>query len=340
MSPTPPPPVDVALIGCGRIVETGHLPVYLADPGIRVVAVCDPSKRRRDVLADRLGVPDRRRFVEPTELGAPEVTATVAVVASPTATHRTAIEAALAAGLHVVSEKPVTPDSATARELVDHAASLGRRITVLHNYLTTTGWRAVYDTVTSGILGTARVFRIRLADPGPLPGFHPTHGDWRTDRALAGGGCLLDQGYHYIYLSEALLGPISRVAGAKLGNTTGWTVEDRADVVLEHVGGGCTELSLDWSVSDREPPLHELTCERGTVELDEDAETVTVRVADEPTTVVDASFDPDGYRLALPAAIRAVSDGTGDLWRPGLRVVRILDDCYRAAGWGDPAPIS
>src|SRR5262245_43995834 len=56
------PPVRLAIIGCGRVVEQCHLPALRTIGGLMVAALCDTDVARLGRIADRFGV--RRRYTE------------------------------------------------------------------------------------------------------------------------------------------------------------------------------------------------------------------------------------------------------------------------------------
>jgi predicted dehydrogenase len=316
-------------------VETGHTPVYLATDDINLVALCDPAPERRTTVGQLLGVPEERQFAQTAALGMANVRPDVVVVATPSATHSAVIETLLRSGFGVVSEKPISPTAAECTALCELAAAYGRGLTVLHNYKTATTWRTAAAELTSRVVGEPVCFDVCLADPGPLRGFSPDAPLWRTARPLAGGGCLLDQGYHFVYLAESLLGsPVVAVRAESIHTRTpDWSVEDFARVRLTHANCAVTRLSLDWTVRRRRRPCLRVTGTQGSVQVDEDAARVIVRDHHDEVRVLDCSSDPDGYQRALPAAIRSVAAGGGNRYwsEQGTHVVTIIEACYTSA---------
>lgn len=94
----------VALIGCGAIAESGHIPTLLRHPRLEVAAVCDTNGSRAALLATRAGgVPayaDWRELLDREELDAAVLTL------PPEASPEVAI-GCLERGLHVLDEKPL-----------------------------------------------------------------------------------------------------------------------------------------------------------------------------------------------------------------------------------------
>jgi predicted dehydrogenase len=239
--------VRVAVAGCGGVVETGHAPAYREATGIEVVALCDLAEKRRTIVGDLLGVPEAHRFATLSSFATMAAPPNVVVVATPTATHSAVISHLLRHGFHVVSEKPISPAADDCAALSRQAAGCGLRLGVLHNYESAPTWRAIAGELAAGMIGEPTTFEVRIADSGPLPGRMPQQPMWRTSRALAGAGCLLDQGYHYVYLAESLLGSrIVEVPAERIDSvTTGWDVEARAEVWFTHASEAVSHILID-----------------------------------------------------------------------------------------------
>ena len=120
----------IGLVGCGEVCEHKHLPGLRRVTGARVVAVADRDRARGDRVAGRYAIP--RVFTSARELlESGEVDAVGVLV--PPGEHSEVTLAALAAGTHVLVEKPVTLDLAEADALVAAArAATGRSLMGFH----------------------------------------------------------------------------------------------------------------------------------------------------------------------------------------------------------------
>lgn len=112
-------PLRLGLVGCGRLAEVGYIPAVARTPSLCLVAVADPDRSRRDLVAD-LARPDNgaevSRYASADEL----ITAAavdVVVLVSPADAHRADAERAAAAGVPTLVEKPPAPDGAGAAAL-------------------------------------------------------------------------------------------------------------------------------------------------------------------------------------------------------------------------------
>jgi predicted dehydrogenase len=108
--------VRLGIAGCGRIAELGYLPAALATPGVSVVALADPDAERLSrcrELWERSGEgvsvhPDAEAMLEREPLD---------LLAAPAGAHLPIAEAAAAAGVRSLVEKPPAPDLAEAQQL-------------------------------------------------------------------------------------------------------------------------------------------------------------------------------------------------------------------------------
>src|SRR5439155_5233555 len=122
--------------------------------GFRLAGVVDEGAPARD-WAGGLGVPVFRRLEQALRAVAPDLV----LLVSPPSTHRPLAEAALAAGSHVVIEKPLAPVLTDAESIAAAARTHGRVVMVSHNYRFRRQSRALAALVRNGSLG--RLLAIR-----------------------------------------------------------------------------------------------------------------------------------------------------------------------------------
>jgi predicted dehydrogenase len=121
------PPLRVAIAGCGRISELGHVPAFRLVEEARLCAVADPDRGRRERLATSANG-DRRAFASVAEMVG-EVRPDAVIVASPPELHLEHAVLAAEGGAHVLVEKP----PGRGREEAEHLTRLGRPVWVGFN---------------------------------------------------------------------------------------------------------------------------------------------------------------------------------------------------------------
>jgi predicted dehydrogenase len=165
--------VRLGVVGCGLIAQLVHLPTLAAlSERFDVVAVADPSRRTRAAIAARHGI---GRAYERHEELLERAAVDAVLVASPNATHAQVTLDALAAGAHVLVEKPLCLTVADADRIVE-VASLARRV-VQVGYMKRfdAAYEALRDDLPGGVLRHVASITV---DPGigdryRPPGFVP-----------------------------------------------------------------------------------------------------------------------------------------------------------------------
>lgn len=98
----------LGLVGCGRLAELGYVPAARVAAGVEIVAVCDPDRSRRGLVAAKLGASAHARLGELLNA----TTLDGIIVCTPPEDHEEAAVAAAQAGLAALVEKPPAPDGA------------------------------------------------------------------------------------------------------------------------------------------------------------------------------------------------------------------------------------
>ncbi len=171
------------------------------------------------------------------------------VIATPSAQHAVEAAAALEAGVAVFCQKPLARNAAEARAVVDRARAGDRLLGVDLSYRHLAATAAVTRLLREGALG--ELYALDLT-------FHNAYGpdkDWYYDRALAGGGCVMDLGIHLLDLLGLWTGGIAWQVTAASLFTRGhaWTdasgrVEDFAHVQLRSAQGATARLACSWGL--------------------------------------------------------------------------------------------
>lgn len=111
--------MKLGIAGCGRITELGYIPAALATPGVEIVAFADPDQERLErcrAAWERGGDSEADTFDDLATL-LKQVSIDLLVIAAPAAVHLPLAEAAAAAGVRSLVEKPPAPDLAGAQQL-------------------------------------------------------------------------------------------------------------------------------------------------------------------------------------------------------------------------------
>ncbi|GDY02045.1 hypothetical protein LBMAG49_13740 [Planctomycetota bacterium] len=202
----------VALIGSGFIADV-HLLALRAMQGVQVVALCDTVLPRSKRLARRYGVP--HVFGTVAELIAAKVCTAVHVLVPPGA-HRAVAEQCLAAGLHVLVEKPIALSLADADAMLVLASTHNVVLGVNHNFTQAPAVRQLRAHIEALHLG--RVDHVALMHHVPIRQLDT--GDAGHFMFQAEANILLEQGVHVFSMVHDLLGECRVTAAAPMDPRT------------------------------------------------------------------------------------------------------------------------
>jgi predicted dehydrogenase len=232
--------IGVAVIGAG-MAGRAHASGYRTAstlygeglPEVRLVAVADVNPAFATDTARRFGY-ERAEGGWEAVAEAPDVDVVSVVVANPL--HRQIVEGLLAAGKHVLCEKPMAPTVEDAEAMVAAAKASGRETGIGFVFRRSPAIAAIRDQVASGAIGRPLHFNGHYwCDYGVDPRAPMS---WRY-KGGPGSGALSDIGSHLIDLAEFVCGPIASVRGAALPTV----ITERALPLGAAVGHAAAELS-------------------------------------------------------------------------------------------------
>jgi predicted dehydrogenase len=296
-------PTRVGFVGAGNV-----LPAYLqaldrlagrgwAEPG----AVVARSDRSREALARlRPGL----RAVESLDELLADASLEVVVVLTPPATHAELTERLLAAGRHVVCEKPVAVDAGEAARLFAMAGDAGLMLLAAPFVHLSPTFRRLWTAVADGDIGRVHAARAHYGNPGS------TWARWYHEAPLATLG---DVGIYNLKSLAALLGPVREVTAVaatalperrSAAGAYPASDPDTWQLVLRHERGALSSVLASHATYAYRRPAIELYGTEGTANLLGD------------------DWDPGGLELWREDAhaweLREPDDATW-LWTDGLR---------------------
>jgi predicted dehydrogenase len=195
--------IGVAIVGSGQIALANHLPGFALCPDTKVVALCDSNPGVLEKASRQSGI--KSIYTDYNEaLRREDVNAVV--IATPNFLHSPIALAAIAAGKHVMCEKPIAMNLQEATEMYRAAEKVGVRHMTAFTYRFVPAMRYMEHLVHSGAIGRPYHFRAqRFQDWGTRDL------GWRQVKKLAGTGELGDMLSHRIDYGHLLVGPIRRL---------------------------------------------------------------------------------------------------------------------------------
>lgn len=229
----------LGVVGCGDIA--GYMALFARlNRGLTLAACCDSSPEAAHRFAARFKIP--HAYTDYHDLLAqPDLDAVYLAV--PHFLHTEMLLAAIAAGRHVLVEKPITHDLDEARAVVQAADAAGVKVGVNYQYRYDSGCYALAMAARQGDLGELLYARGNLAWQRTPAYFEK--GPWRGRLAQAGGGTLLTQGSHMLDILLWAMGspPVSALGVTTRRRFKDVEVEDLAQGTLELASGALVQIS-------------------------------------------------------------------------------------------------
>lgn len=287
--------VRLGVVGLGNMGSAhikGHLPQL---PRLELTAVCD-------VDPARMAPYEVAKFATTEELiRSGQVDAVL--ICTPHYAHTTIGIDAMANGLHLLVEKPISVHKADAERLIA-AHREGLVFAAMFNQRTDPRYRKVRDLVRSGELGEIRRASWTITDWFRTAAYYAS-GGWRATWGGEGGGVLLNQCPHNLDLYQWILGMPARVtAHIGLGRFHEIEVEDQVTAFLEHPNGATAVFTTTTGEAPGTNRL-EIAGDRGKVVV-EDGKIVFYRTRGSVQEFLDTdpgSFStPEVWRCEVPPA--------------------------------------
>lgn len=263
--------VRVGVVGCGNISDA-YLTRAAEFPSLRMVACADADTAKAKAQAEKYGV---RAMDTEALIGSDDVDLVLNL--TPPTVHATVGQAALAAGKHLYTEKPLGVTLDEGRALAATAAAASRRIGCAPDTFLGGGHQLARKLVDDGAVGRAIAGTIAFTTHG-MEHWHPNPSFFFQ----FGGGPLLDIGPYYVTALVNLIGPVRRVTafGARgfaervvtsEGPHTGARIPVEVDThvagALEFASGAVVSLVMSWDIWSEDLFKLELFGSEGTLIL-------------------------------------------------------------------------
>jgi predicted dehydrogenase len=188
-------------------------------------------------------------------------------IATPPGLHAAAMIAAAQSGVHILCEKPLTTSLRDYRRVRAAVRQAGVVLHTVHNWKYSEAFRTATQLMADGSLGPLTAIAFDTARNGCAVA---TGDNWRVRAAMAGGGILVDHGWHAFYLLLALANERPQRIRATLERRRylDAEVEDTALCAVEFPSLQA-EIRLTWAASERRTSWR-LTGDDGELRIDDD----------------------------------------------------------------------
>jgi len=359
-SPTSVTPLRVGI--CGSGITRRHIEGYQKLTGVKVVAIAGPDVERCQAVADEYGIPQVfADYHAMLDLGLDAVS-----IAVPNKYHAPMTIDALAAGCHVLLEKPLAIDVADGERILAAARASDRVVMLAFNRRYLGHAIALKRSIAAGTLGRIYYAKAGWTRRSGIPGV----GGWFSSKAISGGGPLIDLGVHMLDLALYMMDyprplAVSGATYAELGprgkgyldygdygrfpgdpSRIVYDVEDLATGMVRLAGGATLMIEAAWAGYQplRDDIYLQLYGREGgaRIAMPDYQEANSLRLMTEMAgglvelTPVPPRVGPGGYDHEVALFVDSVRTGAPPpaTVEQGLAVLRIIDALYRSAELG------
>ena len=192
-------PLKIAIVGSGMIANAGHIPAWKnLDGQIEILGVHNRELEKAQNTAERHGIP--KSFDNLDKMLA-ELAPDIVSVCTPNVSHASIVKTCLAAGAHVLCEKPLTTKVSDAEELYALAAARSLHLVAAQTFRFWAEIQAAYDIVQTGMLGDIYYAEIASFRRRGIPKWGLFH-----MAEESAGGPLFDLGVHILDALNWIIG--------------------------------------------------------------------------------------------------------------------------------------
>ncbi|MGB9682321.1 MAG: Gfo/Idh/MocA family protein [bacterium] len=260
--------IRVGVIGVGKIAEVRHIPEYLSNKSVEMVALADIDTVQLKEIGAKFNISslytDYKEMLKKERLDAVSV-------CTPNYLHASMTIDALNEGINVLVEKPMATSLEEADKMIEAAKKNKKILMVDHNQRLAPGHQIGKKILESGILG--KVYTVRTVFGHSGPEFWSPRGKWFFSKKEAFAGVMADLGVHKVDVVRWLLGrEVKRIAAFGATFEKKADVEDNGVAIMEFENGTLGILQVSWTLKPGEDNSTIFYCEKGMLKLFTDPE--------------------------------------------------------------------
>lgn len=241
--------LGVAVVGLGHLALNQILPGFGQAKHVRVTALVSGEADKARAVAAQYGVPERSLYDYASFdrlRDNPDVD--IVYIVLPNAMHAEFTIRAAQAGKHVLCEKPMATNPADAQKMIDACHQAGKRLMIAYRLQYEPHHRALIAAVRGGQHGKPRLITAVNAQN------NAADGQWRHDKAMAGGGSLPDVGLYCLNAARYITGEEPYEVTAQMTQPKGdprfREVEDIAAFTMRFPSGVMANCTSGYSMHE------------------------------------------------------------------------------------------
>lgn len=325
-----------AIIGFGKIARTNHIGAFQSKELKNIIGISSSVE-----VVDKIREESEKEYSRFTfyksldEMYANEKIDFIDIT-TPPKYHKEIIDWAIEKGLHIICEKPFTLSLSEAKVLYEKLSDSEILFIPCHQYKYSQLW-GEFKSFVDDLNADEKIFlQFNIFRTGADPGLNVNLPPWRLNKEISGGGILSDTGFHYLYLSNWLLGKPQKVTtiNHNLAHSS-FQVEDTSQVILEY-DRGIIQINLTWAYHARRNEA-KLISKTGSIFYDGSNYLIKNFNGKEEKISVPEASDKSHYTSLY---VELISDFAEDVQKKNFHkegledaynTIYLLDKCYESA---------
>lgn len=245
-----------ALIGTGGIAQT-YAQAFQQSKCCELIAVADIREEAAKAFAEPFGAKsfsDYKALAENSELDA-------VIISTPPNSHPKIAEYFMRKGIHVLCEKPLCLSVEEAKKMIETAENTGVVFTMATKFRYCEDVVKAKAILASGVLGEIVQFENAFTAKVDMSR------RWNSDREIAGGGVLIDNGTHSVDIIRYFLGAIEEVLAIETGGTQNLNVDENVKLLAKTAGNVVASVDLTWGINKELPNFISVYGTNGTLHI-------------------------------------------------------------------------
>jgi predicted dehydrogenase len=235
-------PVRVGVVGLGGVAQLKHLPILASMDSVELVGFAEEESYKLSMMSEKYGVPG---FVDTINLFQ-RIKPDVVLICTPPISHLPIALTALRSGAHVIVEKPAARDLAETERMASAAKDTNKHIFVAMNQRFRQDVTVLKNFTDADELGD--IWRVRSGWEKRISSWQRS--PWLAQKAISGGGVLLDLGLQLIDLVLWILDypEVERLSAFKNNDALKKEVEDTLSAIIKLNNGTTVNLDCSWAL--------------------------------------------------------------------------------------------
>jgi predicted dehydrogenase len=310
-----------ALIGTGGIAQT-YAQAFQQSSCCTLAAVADINQDSAKAFAEPFGAKafdNYQTLAENTELDA-------VIIATPPNTHPEIAMYFMRRGVHVLCEKPLCLTVAEAKAMIETAETSGVTFTMATKFRYCEDVVKAKAILTSGVLGEIVQFENAFTAKVDMSK------RWNSDREIAGGGVLIDNGTHSVDIIRYFLGAITDVLAVETSGTQNLAVDENVKLLARTAEGVVASVDLTWGINKELPNFISVFGTNGTLHIGWRESKFKLNSSPD-WTVFGTGYDKvQAFRAKIENFRSAILEGEELLTKPAdaLASVEVIEAAYKS----------